>query len=97
MEHQYTQTGSLVRAILGASLSEAKTDNVGKPQYKSGAPHPPKKNYFFHSPCCHLFFFLSFSCSRLKDLENKLTITEQNKHQKNVWQLSSLTDYSSSN
>lgn len=57
MEHQYTQTGSLVRAILGASLSEAKTDNVGKPQYKSGAPHPPPKKLFFHFPCCHLFFF----------------------------------------
>lgn len=59
MEHQYTQTGSLVRAILGASLSEAKTDNVGKPQYKSGAPHPPIKTLFSFS-CCHLFllFFL---------------------------------------
>lgn len=29
MEHQYTQTESLVGAGLGASLSEAKTDNVG--------------------------------------------------------------------
>lgn len=58
MEHQYTQTGSLVRAILGASLSEAKTDNVGKPQYKSGAPHPPKKNSFFILPAA--IFFSSF-------------------------------------
>lgn len=29
MEHQYTQTGRLVGGILGASQSEAKTDNVG--------------------------------------------------------------------
>lgn len=29
MEHQYTQTWSLVGARLGASQSEAKTDNVG--------------------------------------------------------------------
>lgn len=88
MEHQYTQTGSLVRAILGASLSEAKTDNVGKPQYKSGAPHPPKKPSFFIFPAA-IFFF----SSSLKDLENKLTIIEQNKHQKMFGKFCSLTDY----
>lgn len=57
MEHQYTQTGSLVRAILGASLSEAKTDNVGQPQCKSGASHP-KKTFFFP-----FSLLLSFSLS----------------------------------
>lgn len=40
MEHQYTQTGSLLGAGMGASLSEAKTDKVGEPQCKSGASHP---------------------------------------------------------
>lgn len=68
MEHQYTQTGSLVRAILGASLSEAKTDNVGKPQYKSGAPHlPPKKTLFSFSllPSFFLSFFFLLPLERL--------------------------------
>lgn len=88
MEHQYTQTGSLVRAILGASLSEAKTDNVGKPQYKSGAPHPPKKTLFSFSLLPSFLF-----SSSLKDLENKLTITEQDKHQKMFGKFCSLTDY----
>lgn len=62
MEHQYTQTGSLVRAILGASLSEAKTDNVGQPQCKSGASHPKKTFFFFHS----LYCYLSLCLTRLK-------------------------------
>lgn len=37
MQHQYSQIGNLVLAGQGAFLSEAKTDNVGKPQCKSGA------------------------------------------------------------
>lgn len=42
MERRYTQTVSLVIAGQGAFLSEAKTDNVGEPQCKSGAsPHKP--------------------------------------------------------
>lgn len=67
MEHQYTQTGSLVRAILGASLSEAKTDNVGKPQYKSGAPPPTIKTLFSFSllPSFFLSFFLLLPLERL--------------------------------
>lgn len=51
MEHQYTQTGSLLGAGMGASLSEAKTDKVGEPQCKSGASHPT--NLALCVVCCH--------------------------------------------
>lgn len=84
MEHQYTQTGSLVRAILGASLSEAKTDNVGQPQCKSGASHP-KKTFFFSTLSIAIFF------SVLQGLKNILTIIEP--HTSTRKYLAPLVDY----
>lgn len=55
--------GSLVKADLGAFLSEAKTDKFGEPQSKSGASHPTSLPRWPLLP----------SCSALQGSEKLLT------------------------
>lgn len=61
MEHQYTQTGSLVGLCLGASLSKAKTDTLGNRNVKVERLTP-------QTSFCSLSFSLSHYLTRLEKL-----------------------------